>query len=92
VQAAVHRLLTLSAGESSGTVPQLDTSAANANISWPEAVSRQAKSTRYWDELPPCPITDLAWELLASRSLLAALAARLSRSLWTPWAELFRFD
>lgn len=70
----VNRLLTLSTGESSGTIPQLDTSAANANISWPEVVSREAKSTRYWDELAPCPIADLAWELLASRSLLAALA------------------
>ena len=72
----VNRLLTLSSGEGSSTTPQLDTSAAHANISLPEAVSRQAKSTRYWDELPPCPINDLAWELLASRSLLAALAGQ----------------
>jgi signal transduction histidine kinase len=41
---------------------------------FPTPGSGLSKKDAYWEELPPTPISDLAWELASNRNLLAALA------------------
>jgi len=70
----VNRLLTLSGPENSTTAFKLDPEDPNTEIRWPRALVAQSKAARYWQELSPSLIHDLAWEIQANRSLLAALA------------------
>jgi len=69
----VNRLLTLSGKQTSASCA-LGSGLSDTSIAWPAAVVRQSKSASYWEEVPALPINDLAWEIQANRSLLAALA------------------
>ena len=70
----VDRLLTLSSAQQSGDLQKTDPSSAGTALAWPGAAAKHSKAASYWQELPPAPIKNLAWELQTNRNLLAALA------------------
>ena len=69
----VDRLLTLS-GQAPDALREINSSTADGSLPWPSASSKNSKAASYWQELPPTPIGNFAWELQTSRDLLAALA------------------
>ncbi|HSZ15945.1 MAG TPA: sensor histidine kinase [Terracidiphilus sp.] len=67
----VARLMAFESQPARNTASVPDTDTASALWSQP---SRRPMTGKYWDQLPPTLINDLAWELQANRNLLAALA------------------
>jgi signal transduction histidine kinase len=70
----VDRLMSLGGPEKSSIAPSRITTQFNPLLSLPEIAANKPKTTKYWDEMPPKLIGDLAWELQTKRNLLAALA------------------
>jgi signal transduction histidine kinase len=70
----VERLMTLGGQEKPSIAPAGNTTQINSPLSLPEVAANKPKTTKYWDEMPPKLIGDLAWELQTNRNLLAALA------------------
>jgi signal transduction histidine kinase len=68
----VDRLTDLGGESESTTEPNGHTAQIAPTTITPPA--RDSKTTKYWDEIPPRLIGDLAWELQTNRNLLAALA------------------
>ena len=70
----VERLMDLGGAENATTSPYSDTAQIESTATLLEETANKSKATKYWDELPPKLIGDLAWELQMNRNLLAALA------------------
>ena len=68
----IARLMAFESQPARNTASGPDT--ATASALWPQPSSRRPMTGKYWDQLPPTLISDLAWELQANRNLLAALA------------------
>jgi hypothetical protein len=59
----VERLMTLGGQEKPSIAPAGNTTQINSPLSLPEVAANKPKTTKYWDEMPPKLIGDLAWEL-----------------------------
>jgi signal transduction histidine kinase len=70
----VERLMDLGGAENAITSPYSNTAQIESTATLPEETANNSKATRYWDEMPPKLIGDLAWELQMNRNLLASLA------------------
>jgi signal transduction histidine kinase len=71
----VDRLLTLSSAKHPDALPtRREVDHKENRLPSPQETQKTSKATRYWDELPPVPINNFAWELQTNRNLLAALA------------------
>lgn len=73
-RALVDRLLALSAVQNPDAPPKTGIAPADAALAEPSPLMTHSKAASYWQELPPSPVNDLAWELQMNRNLLAALA------------------
>jgi signal transduction histidine kinase len=70
----VDRLANLSGATESTTEPNGQAAQIESTTITPQTAAHDSKTTKYWDEIPPRLIGDLAWELQTNRNLLAALA------------------
>jgi signal transduction histidine kinase len=70
----VNRLLHLCGTATPNQLSPTGSSAAEETIEQPASGATVSKTDGYWNEVPPKPIHDFAWELQSNRHLLSALA------------------